>query len=257
VHFMPTMEHLKSCPGHIVLGQEINDNMGRLMKDAGWILSEERYLGSDRANGNMQLMVAAWPTVCTAVQVVRDGTFSFNPRQDGGPPRCSHVLTADVRFRWQVGSMNSLTVTTLHLHRGAAALTRRSEAWLSGARLIGGDANKALFSLAESLERDEGIQVELVARHCGLDVYGHIAAFDQRALKAAIRHDSMGIWVIGSRGPCRPLTLGTRCIVSALHPDQRDSQVAQAVRRQERLARDLDQQRLEQAPEARQDAEAR
>ena len=39
--------------------------------------------------------------------------------------------------------------------------------------------------------------------------------------------------------------------------DQRDSQVAQAVRRQERLARDLDQQRLAQAAEARRDAEAR
>ena len=28
----------------------------------------------------------------------------------------------------------------------------------------------------------------------------------------------MGIRVIGSRGPCRPLILGTRCMVSALHP---------------------------------------
>jgi len=175
-------------------------------------------------------LIAAWPSVCSSLTVVPSHSRTFLGRPGHRESEASRWLTAFVGVKWFMDGMDGVTVCTLHVHRGTASAGDQAQDWQrfastfaqdlrsGGVRLVAGDANMSLFRLAAWMQEREGIQMELIARAVGLNINEPVAAMDERGLRKNILHDSCGIWVVGPRGPCRPLTLDTRFIVSACHP---------------------------------------
>ena len=228
-----TAEHITKCPAHIFTGQEVDDRLAESFALAGWHRSDERYGGSQRTDATPQLFIGAWPTLCTSLQTLHSHSRTFYARPQPAQGQSSlpcHWLTAFVGFRWYMGGMDGLTITTIHLHRDVATLGDDSERWRDcahllandfrsgGVRMVTGDANKSLFRLATWMEEREGLQMELISRACGLNINEPVPSLSERGLKEAMLHDSCGIWILGPRGPCRPLTLDSRCVVAACHP---------------------------------------
>ena len=164
------MEHLTKCPAHVFCGQEVDDTMAQTFALAGWHCSDPRYGGQQRSDDTPQLFIGAWPTVCTSLTTLHSHSRTFHGRENPTGSQSSlpcHWLTAHVGFRWYMGGVNSLTITTLHMHREVAQLGSGSPTWRNccyslardlrsgGVRLLTGDANMALFRLAAWMEEHE------------------------------------------------------------------------------------------------------
>ena len=231
--YRASAEHMTHCPAHIFCGQEVDNQLAATFALAGWSCSDEAYLGQTRTENTPQLFIAAWPSVCSELRTLQLHSRTFKGRPGAAVGRnamACHWMTAHVRFRWMMGRQDSLTITTMHLHRDLATLGDNSQAWRDcahslaldlrsgGVRMLTGDANMSLFRIASWLEEQEGIQMELIARACGLNINEPVAALSDRGLREAMLHDSCGIWILGPRGPARPLTLDSRCVVAACHP---------------------------------------
>ena len=128
-----------------------------------------------------------------------------------------------------MAGVGQIGIANIHMHRDLAGRTLNSpniKAWgrqiasslrACETRVICGDANKAVFILAEVL-RAEGLLVELVAHHSELATNAPVNLIDTRGVRDALRRDTCGIWMVGGVTWVRSLTLDSQCLAGAVHP---------------------------------------
>ena len=242
------LDHLvRKNPGHILVLQEANSELQAALQEHGWLTSPAEWVGGvTRTRITPQLLVAGWPVHCQPVHLHEDLSGSHHHASGGvrwglpqltaadaaapaGHSQRSFWMAATVPFNWEMAGLRYLTVLNIHIHsqtagRGAGspfmlaiaqALARSIRS--SGARLMCGDANKAIFYIRALLE-NEGVQCTLVARHCGFSIVDTMPGQDHRDRRNSMLHDTCGIWVLGPHAKIRPLSCATRCVISALHP---------------------------------------
>ena len=222
----PAMRSLQSIPGHILLGQEMDERMYRALQDGGWHLTDPAYApAGPRTRTTPQMLVAMWPTHCESIRTLWNQSNSLftSPAEN----RPTHILTATIKFRWSMAIFNELAVVNFHLHRDVAAAPNGPYAVqfvralvnsirASGARILGGDANKAVFVMADLLAA-QGIEAFLVAQHAEIDPLQPLRTLNDQTVAESVRFDSCGIWIIGPRFVCKPLTWDTRVVLAAMH----------------------------------------
>ena len=237
------VEHLRNCPGHILALQECAGDLYDYLQQGGWLLTpKEPWVGGiTRGRTTPQLCVAGWPTLVSGVEALEKHSGDYEPeKQSSTAPaekqssRRSFWLFASVGFKREAAGMQKLTMVNVHLNSQVVASPNSQHVSKifdeiakgirsSGARLLVGDANKGLFATDELMEA-RGIQCTMVARHCGLDVTSKINV--HRPVAEAIKHDTMGVWILGPVCKIRHLSLNARCVLSALHPatiEERDA----------------------------------
>ena len=235
------IRHLKNCPGHILCLQECGADLWDVLADTEWLLTAKdpwvtgvedsssvpAGRGDARTAQSPQLVVAGWPTTMTRVTAVGGSTFEANT-SGRGPPQPSHWMFVNIHFMRKAAGMEQITLVNMHLNAatmGTIGSTATREIMdqvadgirSCGARLVCGDANKAIFVFAELMEQ-RGLQCSLLAKHSGLSVYREILAADDRAVNAAMLHDTVGIWCVGPRLKFRHLSLDAQVVLDAMHP---------------------------------------
>ena len=189
------------------------------------MLTDKAYApAGQRTRDTMQLLVAAWPTHCKSLRALP--TLSTTLFADDS--RASHILSATVDFRWKMGGFDSMSMVNFHLHRDVAGAGRNAPRMgkfvdelvqsirASGARVLAGDANMALFLLQPMLAA-RGIGAHLMCNHVELSPVSRLCTDTLESLNESIRYDSCGIWLIGPHGVCKPLSLDARCVLAAMH----------------------------------------
>ena len=76
----------------------------------------------------------------------------------------------------------------------------------------------ALYMLSPSMAEYCGLLVQLVSHHVELDPCTALAGSDERRLRRQMRHDSMGIWLVGGVWRVRELSVNTQALWGAQHP---------------------------------------
>lgn len=120
-------------------------------------------------------------------------------------------------------------IGNFHLHRATGSRGVKSpnmKAWAkvvghglraSGARVLCGDANKAVF-LISALMHDVGLLVQLVAHHREFSFNERVNLCSREGILAALRSDTCGIWIVGGVTTVRSLHIETQVEHGALHP---------------------------------------
>ena len=217
------MRSLQSIPGHILLGQEMDREMWMTLHNGGWQLTDPAYApAGSRTRYTPQMLVAMWPTHCKRIDTLYKPSFSLFAAEE----KSTHCLFARVEFRWLMAGFPDLAVGSFHLHRNATGMKsphfkefvkKLAEGIrASGARVIGGDANKALFFISPAL-REHGIEATLMCQHIELDPTKQLYTDSEAKLQASVRYDTCGIWLLGPHGVCKPLSGETRLILGAMH----------------------------------------
>ena len=221
-----SMRSLQSIPGHILLGQEMDGAMHLALQTGGWHLTDAAYapVGA-RTRDTAQMLVAMWPTHCKSITTLYNQSSSlFTSAAEARP---THILAANITFEWPMAGFSDLAVVNFHLHRDVAAAPRgpfgtrfmralTHSIHASGARILGGDANKALFVIGDLLA-DWGIEAFLMAQHAEMDPLQPLRTLNDETVAESMRFDSCGIWIIGPRYICKPLTWDTRVVLAAMH----------------------------------------
>ena len=220
------MRSLQSIPGHILIGQEMDRRMHDALHEGGWHLTDPAFApAGPRTRTTAQMLVAMWPTHCESMRTLQPQSCSLFT--SAGEGRSTHILAANIKFRWSMAGFNDLAVVNFHLHRDVAAAPHGPYARqfvralvdsirASGARILGGDANKAVFVISDMLAA-QGIEAFLVAQHAEIDPLQPLRTLSDQTVAESVRFDSCGIWIIGPRFVCKPLTWDTRVVLAAMH----------------------------------------
>ena len=188
------------------------------------LLSDRRYAVSRNENGD-GLMIAAMPSQVASLETHTAHSGSQGPQNE----RSSHLFATGI-FKWGIAGVGRLTVMTFHMHRELAKRSIGSPYmahWARdvaagiracGARVMAGDANMAVWAMTEIFAMHTGLVVQLVAHHREVGIQEPVNLMDARGVQQALRHDSMGIWIIGPVNAVHCLSLETQCLAGALHP---------------------------------------
>ena len=221
------MRSLQSIPGHVLIGQEMDGAMYDALAAGGWLLTDKSFApAGPRTRFTPQLLVALWPTHGESIRTLGGrNSWSLFGENDRG----THALFAEVSFKWRMAGFKSMVVGNFHLHRDVAGADPKRSPYMvqffdrmaesiraSGARVLGGDANKALFVIAPMLA-ERGIEAFLMGHHVELDPTVPLRAHDAESVSASLRYDSCGIWLLGPRGITKPLAADSRVVLGAMH----------------------------------------
>jgi hypothetical protein len=76
----------------------------------------------------------------------------------------------------------------------------------------------SLYVFGESMAQFCGLMVHLVAHHRELTPCSALTALSEDGVRAATRHDSCGVWIVGGIYQVLQLSTGTRAIYGSMHP---------------------------------------
>lgn len=183
-----------------------------------------RRWAAGRGAGGDGLLIAGKATMVKEVVVHEPWTGSWGP-----PAERSSMMFVTDRLHFGMAGVGELGIATIHVHRQTAKRSSTSQMTryflkhlggglrACGARVLTGDANMMMFTLAEGLARESNLLVTLVAFHRELTASTTIPAMDARGLDSAMRFDSCGIWVIGGVSLVKVLSMATELEMAALH----------------------------------------
>ena len=220
----PLIQGLCSAPATIILGQEMTTKVAAALRASGWLVSDDAFSGDGRTSGGAGLIIAARSSVVAELRTLPKLSGSFGPAEER-----SYYLFANLVFKWGIAGFGEMAVGNFHVHRALGKRGAASPNWAAfvhqlavstracGARVLGGDANMGLWCVGPTL-REKGVEAVLACHHREISIRDPVQLGSTTAVRAAMRYDSLGIWLLGPRGPIRRLSIHSNCILGAMHP---------------------------------------